>query len=311
VAAQQKLAGGRARWARAAAMLCAVAMLGVAAWLAWKHGVDTLIVLDAERTLTLIAFLAANAVALFAAAQPARAVSRPLGVRAALVTAGAASVNVGAAAFFVLNATLAASAVIDPRAPVWLMAFAVPAAMALLLVLANLGAPPEAPDDVSDEDLAEAALILTESQRRWSWPAVFEMTGYMALTRTAILAAYFAWIVVGMATFEWLNKAFFEAQPLGVDDLRATGAAAILRAGEILTHSAIWIVFVLVAVVPALFILSAAVWYRLRLRRDRARVRALSQSPAARLMTRGELRFLRRYIERPAKPLGDRQRAVS
>ena len=286
-------------------------MIAGAAWLDWKHAIGPLVVLDPERTLTLVVFLLVNAFVLFAAAQPARYVSRPLGVSTALVTAGAAGINVGAAAFFVINVALGASALLDQNVPSWLLAFFAPAVAALFLFAANLGAPREEADEISDEDIAEAALILTESQRRWSWQAVLEMAGYMAGTRTAILVAYFAWLVAGMAIFDWLDKAFFQTRRLSLEDLRSTGASALTHAGEILAQGWIWIVFVLVAIVPALFILSAAVWYRFWLRRERARLRALSQSPAARLMTRTELQFLRRYIERPLRAASNPQRAVS
>lgn len=292
-------------------MLCALAMAAAAGWLAWKHAIGSLIVLDAERTLTLEVFLLANAVVLFAAAQPARFLNRPLDTRAVLVTAGAASVNVGAAAFFVVNAAFGSLALSDARAPVWLIALFAPAAAALFVFLTSLSVPPEGGDDISDEDIAEAALLLTESQRRWSWAAVFEMAGFMAATRTIILATYFVWLVAGMAMFEWLSKAFLETQTLGVDDLSGTVAAAIAHAGEILTQGWFWIVFALVAVVPPLMILSAAIWYRVSMRRERARVRAISKMPAARLMTPIELQFLKRRIELPLIAATKQQRAVS
>jgi hypothetical protein len=292
-------------------MLCAITMMAAAGWLVWNHAIDSLIVLDAERTLTLVIFLLANAVVLFAAAQPARFLNRPLDARAAVITAAAAGINVGAAAFFLINAALGSLVLSDAKAPVWLIALFAPAAAALLVFVTSFGASPEGGEDISDEDIAEAALLLTESQRRWSWTAVFEMAGIMALTRTIILVIYFAWLVAGMAMFEWLCKAFVETLPLGGETLRATGAAAITHAGEILAQGWIWIVFVLVAVIPPLMILSAAVWYRVSMRRGRTRVRAISQSAAARLMTRGELRHLRRQIERPLLAEMKQQRAVS
>src|SRR6185436_15879648 len=121
----------RARLARAAAMICALALLAAAGWLAWKHAIGTLIVLDAERTLTLEAFLIANAAVLFAAAQPGRYLNRPLDVRAGLITASSASVNVGAAAFFLIDAALGVSALTEEKAPIWLAALLVPAGAAL------------------------------------------------------------------------------------------------------------------------------------------------------------------------------------
>jgi hypothetical protein len=256
-------------------------------------------VLDPERTLTLVALLTINASILFLATQPARVISLPLGLRAAIAAAWAASINVGAAAFFVIDAALAAAALWEHTAPLWLGAFLVPAAVTLLVFVATLGAPPQVPDEISDEDLAEAALILTESQRRWSWRAVFDMAAHMATTRTIILGVYFAWLVAGMAAFDWLSKAFMSARPLTHADLVETGATAIAQGGEILTHAWIWFVFVLIVIVPALLILSAAVWYRMQLRRERSRLRTLSQSPLAHLMTVSELEFLQRRIERP------------
>src|SRR6185436_3699888 len=184
MAAEQSPGNERARLARRIAGVCALAMLGAAGWLAWKQTLAPFVVLDAERTLTLVLFLASNAAVMFAAAQPAQYLSRPLGVRASLQTAGAALINVGAAAFFAINAALGAAIFTEASAPQWLAAFFVPAASALFLFLANLGATPDDPDEISDEDIAEAALILTESQRRWSWRAVFDMVGFMALTRT-------------------------------------------------------------------------------------------------------------------------------
>ena len=304
--------------ARLTAIVCALAMLGAAAWLTWTHKIGALIVLDPERVLTLIALLTINASVLFVAAHPTRAVSRSLGLRSALGAARSASINVGAAAFFVIDAALGASALSDVTAPAWLGAFLVPAAAAFVLFVATLGARPEESDEISDEDIAEAALILTESQRRWSWRAVFEMTASMATTRTIILAVYFAWLVAGLAAFDWLSKAFLKAQPLTLDELRATGVAAIVQGGELLTQGWIWFLFVFVVIVPSLLILSAAAWYRYQMRRERARLYSLSQSPVARLMTQSEIQFLQRRIERPllaeARALAQRrngQRAVS
>jgi hypothetical protein len=301
-----------------AAIVCALAMLGAAAWLTWAHKIGTLIALDPERTLTLIALLTINASVLFVAAHPTRAVSRSLGWRSALGAARSASINVGAAAFFVIDAALGASALSDATAPLWLDAFLVPAAAALVLFVATLGARPEESDEISDEDIAEAALILTESQRRWSWRAVFEMTASMATTRTIILAVYFAWLVAGLAAFDWLSKAFLKSQPLTLDELRATGVAAIAQGGALLTQGWVWFLFVFVVIVPSLLILSAAVWYRYQMRRERARLYSLSQSPVARLMTHSEIQFLQRRIERPllaeARALAqqrNRERAVS
>jgi hypothetical protein len=296
--AEKKPAGG-ARLARVIAAACSLAMLGAAAWLAWKHALGTLVVLDPERTLTLIALLTINASVLFLVAQPARLISLPLGLRAAIAAGAAASINVGAAAFFVIDGALAASALWEATAPSWLGAFLIPAAVTLLVFAATVGTPPEVPDEISDEDLAEAALILTESQRRWSWRAVFDMAAHVATTRTIILGVYFAWLVAGMAAFDWLSKAFTETRRLSSADLVETGTTAIAQGGEILTHAWIWFVFVFIAVVPALLILSTAVWYRMQLRRHRSRLRTLSQSPLARLMTPSELEYLQRRIERP------------
>jgi hypothetical protein len=301
----------RARLARGIAAICAFAMLAAAGWLAWKQTLAPVAVLDAERLLTLIIYLAGNAVVMFAAAQPARYLSRPLGVRASLQTAGAALVNVGAAAFFAINAALGAAAFTDQGAPQWLAAFLVPAAAALFLFFANLGASPDEPDEISDEDIAEAALILTESQRRWSWKAVFEMVGFMALTRTLILAVYFVWIVLGFAIFEWVEKAFLNSQPLMQADMHTAIASTLANGIDILSQGFVWMVFVFVAVVPTLLVLSAAVWYRFRLRRERVRGQSLSQTAAARLMTHGELEFLRRQIERPLLAQSKAQRGVS
>ncbi len=292
-------------------MLCALAVLVAAGWLAWKHEIETLVVLDAERTLTLVAFLVANAVVLFAAAQPGRYLNRPLDARAALITARAANVNVGAAAFFVINVAFASLALSDAKAPIWLAALLVPAAAALLVFLTSFGVPPEGGGEISDEDIAEAALLLTESQRRWSWSAVFEMAAFMAATRTILVATYFVWLVIGVALFDWLSKAFLETQPLEAETFRATGAAAIARGSELLGQGWIWVVFVIVAVVPTLMILSAAIWYRVSMRRERRRVHALSQTAAARLMTAEELQFLKRRIERPFLAAMKQQRAVS
>jgi len=301
---------GRARFARAIAMLCAVAMAAAAAWLVWKHDGRPLVVLDAERMLTLEVFLLANAAILFAAAQPARYLNRPLNGRAMSLTAVAASVNVGAAAFFVINLAFGSLGVTDAKAPAWLAAFFVPAAAALFVFLTSFGVPPEGGDEVSDEDIAEAALILTESQRRWSWAAVFEMAGFMAATRTIILATYFVWLVAGMAMFDWLSLAFLETRPLGGEELQMTGSAAVAHAGDILRQGWIWFVFVFVAVVPPLLILTAAVWYRVSLRRERTRVRALSQTPVALMMTGDELQFFRRRIGRPMMAAAKQQRPV-
>ena len=286
-------------------------MLAAAGWLAWKQTLAPIATLDAERMLTLVMFLAGNAAVMFAAAQPGQYLSRPLGVRASLQTAGAALINVGAAAFFAINAALGATVFAEPGAPPWLAAFFVPAAAALFLFFANLGASPDEPDEISDEDIAEAALILTESQRRWSWKAVFEMVGFMALTRTLILAAYFVWIVLGIAIYAWAEKAFLQSQPLMQADVQTAIAGALADGFDILSQGFVWMVFVFVAVVPTLLVLSAAVWYRFRLRRERARGRALSQTAAARLMTQGELEFLRRQIERPLLAQMKAQRGVS
>lgn len=292
-------------------MLVAFAMLAAAGWLAWKHGIGTVIALDAERTLTLVTFLVANAAALFAAAQPARYLNRPLDLRATLITARAAAINVGAAAFFIIDVAFGVQALTEPTAPSWLAVLFVPAAAALLVFLTSFGVPPEGGDEISDEDIAEAALILTESQRRWSWTAVFEMAGFMAATRAVTLGVYLVWLAAGMAMFEWLTKAFLEAEALNSETLRATGAGALTHAGDILMQAWFWVVFFLVAVVPPLMILTAAVWYRVSLRRERTRVRALSQSALARrLMTLDELQFLMRHIERPMMAATKAQRAV-
>ena len=299
MAAEHRRVSASARVARIWAMICALAMLALAAWLDWQHSVGTLISLDAERTLTLAAFLVLHASVLFLAAQPARYVSRPLGVRTALVIGAAAGVNVGAAAFFLIDAALAASVLADQIGPSWLVASVVPALTSLLLFIATVRAPPDEPDEISDDDIAEAALILTESQRRWSWQAVFGMAWYMAYSRTVILAVYFAWLVVGTAVFDWLSKAFLDTRPLTAADLRATETGAIEQASYLLTHGWIWTIFVLVAVLPALLILGAAAWYRFQVRRQRAWMRTLSQSPMARFMTANELAFLQREIERP------------
>lgn len=299
----------RARQARAAAGVCALGMLGAGAWLAWKHALG-LVALDAERNLTLVAYLVVGAVALFAAAQPARTSSRPLNVRLVLKAVGAASVNISAAAFFAIDFALVWSVVAD-GASTWLLALFVPAGASLWLFLASIGVAPEGGEEISDEDLAEAALILTESQPRWSWRGVFAMAAFMAATRSGILAVYFAWVVAGTAIFAWLHKAFFESAPLGADDLRSAAVGAVAQAGGLVTQMWIWIVFVLVTVVPPLLILSAAVWYRLRWRRDRARLRPLSQSPAARLMTNSERHLLRSQIERRVAPPNHKQRGVS
>ena len=127
-----------------------------------------------------------------------------------------------------------------------------------------------------------------------------------------------AWLVAGLAAFDWLSKAFLKPQPLTIDELRATGVAAIVQGGELLTQGWIWFLFVFVVIVPSLLILSAAAWYRYQMRRERARLYSLSQSPVARLMTQSEIQFLQRRIERPllaeARALAQRrngQRAVS
>jgi hypothetical protein len=292
MAKREQAASERARQARVAAALCASAMLGLAAWLVWRHTLETVIALDAERALTFEAYILAHAVSLFAAAQPARAHSGPLNARMALKAAARASVSVIAAAFFVVDVALAWSVLTASEPPAWALLLLVPAGISLVLLVSNFGVPPEGPDEISDDDLTEAALILTESQRRWSWEAVYSMAGYMAFTRTAILAAYFVCIVAGIALFEWLSKALFDEEPLTASAGYAALVAAIEQARAILTQGWIWIVFVLVAVLPPLFILSAAVWYRFQVRRERARLRTLSQTPAARLLTRRELSLL-------------------
>jgi hypothetical protein len=303
-------ASERARQARAAAVVCAIGMLGAAAWIVWQHTLGP-IVLDAERSLTLVAYLLCNAVALFGGAQPAKALSHPLSARLAIAAIGAASVNVSAAAFFVVDLALVWSALSQSSAPVWVLAFLIPAGASLWLFIAGLGVPAEGPEEISDEDLAEAALLLTESQRRWSWQAVFAMAGFMAVTRAGILVAYFAWVVAGMAIYEWLHKAFFETNPLGESDLRDAGIAAIGQAGDLLTRGLLWVIFFLVVILPPLFVLGAAVWYRFWQRRDRVGARALSRSPAARLMTRREIHLLRRDVERPPSAKRNPQRGVS
>ncbi len=303
-------ASERARQARAAAVVCAIGLLGAAGLVVWKHAVGA-IALDPERNLTLVAYLLCNAVTLFAAAQPARTLSRPLSVRLAIAAVRGATVNVSAAAFFAIDLALVWSALSQSSAPAWVLAFLIPAGASLWLFIAGLGVPAEGPEEISDEDLAEAALLLTESHRRWSWQAVFAMAGFMAFTRAAILVAYFAWVVAGMAIYEWLHKAFFETSPLGDGDLGGVGIAAIGQAGDLLTRGWLWVIFFLVVILPPLFTLGAAVWYRFWQRRDRVRARALSRSPAARLMTRREVRLLRRDVERPVSASHIPQRGVS
>ncbi|MBI1213821.1 MAG: hypothetical protein GC190_20360 [Alphaproteobacteria bacterium] len=315
--AGHQAASASARLARIGATACALAMLALAAWLDWKHAIGTIVALDSERTLTLTAFLVANATVLFLAAQPARFISRPLGLRTALGAAAAASVNAGAAAFFLIDAALAYSAWTDHGAPSPLLSLLVPAAATLALFVATLGAPPLEPDEISDDDITEAALILTESQRRWSWKAVFEITGYMMVSRTGLFAVYFFWFIGGMALFDWLSIAFLDRRPLTGGDLQAAAMGAVSHASDVLQQGWIWTVFALVAILPALFILSAAVWYRFKIRRERTRLRTLSQSPIARLMTPHEIEFLQRKIERPllaqvrAAQQRDQQRGVS
>ena len=311
MAKRRVLASERARQARAAAVVCAFGMLAVAAWLVLKHAIAAVVALDAERTLTLEAYLLAHAVALAAAAQPARALSRPLGVRLALVASLAATVNVTAAMFFAIDVALVWSALASSDGgPVWVLVFLIPAGVSLLLLISSIGAPPQEPEEISDDDLTEAALILTESQRRWSWDTIFAMAGYMALTRAAILAAYFGSVVSGIAIFEWLSRAVFETGQLTWSELRAAVVRALEQGGDILSQQWIWILFVLVAVVPPLFVLGAAAWYRVQVRRGRARLRTVSQSSAARLMTKQEA-FLLRRAERPFARKADPQRAVS
>lgn len=302
-------ASERARQARAAAVVCALGMLGAAGSVVWQHGVGSS-ALDPERNLTLVAYLVCNAVALFAVAQPAKALSRPLSVRVALAAVGNATVNISAAAFFAIDLALVWAALSESGAPAWVLAFLIPAGASLWVFIAGLGVPAEGPEEISDEDLAEAAMILTESQRRWSWRPVFAMAGFMTFTRAAILAVYFLWVVVGTAVYGWLHKALFEATPFSGVDLRSAGTGAIAQAGDLLARGWLWVIFFLVALVPPLLILSAAVWYRFWRRRDQARVRALSQSPAARLMTKREVRLLRRE-ERAASAGRNQQRGVS
>jgi len=303
-------ASERARQARAAAIVCAFGMLGPAGWIVWQHGLGG-IALDAERTLTLVLYLVCNAVALFAAAQPPRHLNRPLGARLALAAIGGATVNVGAAAFFAIDLALAWSALSESKAPAWVLTFLIPAGASLWVFIAGLGAPSEAATEISDEDLAEAALLLTESQRRWSWRPVFAMATFMALTRGAILAAYFVWVVGGTAIYEWLHKAFFETRPFGAGDLRGASATMIAQAGDLISRGWLWLIFFLVAILPPLLILSAAVWYRFQQRRGRARVRDFSRSPAARLMTKREIGLLRRDVERAKGASRNQQRGVS
>src|SRR5260221_9332267 len=286
-------ASERARQARAAAIVCALGMLGAASSVVWQHGVGSS-ALDPERNLTLVVYLVCNAVALFAVAQPAKALSRPLSARLALAAIGNATINISAAAFFAIDSALVWAALSESGAPAWLLAFLIPAGASLWVFIAGLGVPAEGPEQISDEDLAEAALILTESQRRWSWRAVFAMAGFMTFTRAAILAAYFVWVVIGTAIYGLLHKAFFETTPFSGADLRSAGAGVIAQAGDLLGRGWLWVIFFLVALLPPLLILSAAVWYRFWRRRDQARGRARSQSPAPRLLTQREVRpFLR------------------
>ena len=311
MAKRQVPASERARQARAATVICAYALLGIAVWLVLKHAIGKLVMLDAERTLTLETYLLAHAVALSAAAQPARALSRPLGVRLALVASLAATVNVTAAMFFAIDLALVWTALESSGGgPVWVLFFLVPTGVSLLLQFSSIGVPPEEPADISDDDLTEAALILTESQRRWSWEAIFAMAGYMALTRAAILAAYFGSVVNGIGIFEWLSRALFETSPMTWPQLWAAVLRALEQGAGILGQAWIWILFVLVAIVPPLFVLGTAAWYRWQVPRDRMRLRTVSQSSAARLMTNHEVLLLRR-AERPFARKADPQRAVS
>ncbi len=303
-------ANARAGVARRSAIVCAYLMLGVGALLVLRHSLGSL-VLDPERTLTLTVYTVAGAVILAAAAQPAQYLSRPFGLRLGLRVVGAAWVNVAAAAFVVIDAMIVWAATDLPSEARWLYAFAVPALVTLLIFLTSFGTTPVDADEVSDEDITEAALLLTESQRRWSWRDVFAMAGFMAWTRLAILSAYFLTIIGSVAVFEWLTAAFLSPEPLPLDQatLQDVYAKGLDAGSFILARGITWFIVIFVAILPPLYILSAAAWYRLQLRRERSRLRAMSKTSAMQILTRRELAIWRRNVEQSAAPI--RKRAVS
>jgi hypothetical protein len=310
MAKRQRSADESAREARAIAVVCAIGVLGAAAWVVWRHAVGAM-ALDPERGLTLAGYLVFHAVSLFAVAQPPKFFTRPLNLRLGLQVVGGASVNVCAAAFFVIDLALVWSAVTERGPHAWILLFLLPIGASLWLLIAGRGATPEETADVSDEDLTEAALILTESQRRWSWRPILAMAAFMSATRPVILAAYYASLIVGTTVYEWLYKAFFETRSLTGQDLDAAGAGALAFAAELVSRPWLWFIFFVVAVLPPLFMLSTAVWYRMRQRRERARFRSISRSSAARLMTEREVRLLRRAVDRPLATHAIAQRGVS